>query len=58
MFDRALNPLMCMNCLINDKDILRLGKLIDNEDKYEVSKKLASVDFDSWHYGQHCQMPT
>ena len=43
MFDRALNPLMCINCLINDKkDILRLGKLIYEEDKYMRSTK-------NWH---------
>ena len=40
MFDRALNPLMCINCLINDKkDISRLGKLIDEEGKYMTSAK-------------------
>ena len=43
MFDRALNPLMCINCLINGKKyILRLGKLIDNEDKDMRSAK-------NWH---------
>ena len=43
MFDRALNPLMCINCLINDKKyILRLGKLIYEEDKYMRSAK-------NWH---------
>ena len=35
MFDRALNALMCIDCLLNGKkDNLRLGKLIDEEDQY------------------------
>ena len=37
MFDRAFNALMCNNCLLNGKK--RLGKLIDQEDKYTRSVK-------------------
>ena len=41
MFDRALNALMCICCLLNSQksDILRLGKLTDKEDNYTGSAK-------------------
>ena len=42
MFDRALNALMYINCLFNSKkkkNILRLDKLIEEEDEYTRSAK-------------------
>ena len=52
MCDRALNALMFIGCLLNGKKYnLRLGKVIEKEDKYvhEVSRKLPSLHLDSWH---------
>ena len=52
MFDRALNALMFIGCLLNGKKYnLRLGKVLEKEDKYvhEVSRKLPSLHLDSWH---------
>ena len=47
MFDKALNAFMCINCLVNGKkkDVLRLGKLIDKEEKYTRSAKNAISRF-------------
>ena len=60
MFDRVLNPLLCINCLINDKKrYFKVGQINwRGRQVHEVSQKLVSLDFDSWHYGQHYQMPT
>ena len=41
MFDRALNDVICFNCLLTGKKIyiLKLCKLIDKEAKYTRSAK-------------------